>query len=60
MMRKLTCLAVLEPSTDGYGVFFPDLPGCISFGKDYRRGSANGKGSFLATYIRNVKREILH
>ncbi|AFA49353.1 type II toxin-antitoxin system HicB family antitoxin [Acetobacterium woodii] len=33
-MRKLTYLAVLEPSADGYGVYFPDLPGCISFGKD--------------------------
>lgn len=33
-MRKLTYLAVLEPSSDGYGVYFPDLPGCISFGKD--------------------------
>lgn len=31
-MRNLTYLAVLEPTTDGYGVFFPDLPGCISFG----------------------------
>lgn len=31
-MRSLTYLAVLEPSSDGYGVFFPDLPGCISFG----------------------------
>lgn len=31
-MRSLTYLAVLEPSADGYGVYFPDLPGCISFG----------------------------
>lgn len=31
-MRSLTYLAVLEPSDGGYGVFFPDLPGCISFG----------------------------
>lgn len=32
-MRKLSYLAILEPSTDGYGVYFPDLPGCISFGE---------------------------
>lgn len=33
-MRKMTYLAVLEPSSDGgYAVFFPDLPGCISYGK---------------------------
>lgn len=31
-MRKLSYLAILEPSTDGFGVYFPDLPGCISFG----------------------------
>jgi predicted RNase H-like HicB family nuclease len=34
-MRKLTYYAVFEPSTDGsYGVFWPDLPGCISMGDD--------------------------
>ena len=33
-MKTLTYLAVLEPSKDGgYGIFFPDLPGCISFSK---------------------------
>lgn len=31
-MRKLTYLAVLEPSDTGYSVYFPDLPGCISLG----------------------------
>ena len=34
-MKKLTYYAVFEPSTDGnYGVYWPDLPGCTSFGKD--------------------------
>ena len=34
-MIKITYLAVLEPSNDGgYGVWFPDLPGCISYGKN--------------------------
>ena len=34
-MQNLTYLAVLEPSTDGsYSIYFPDLPGCISFGKN--------------------------
>jgi predicted RNase H-like HicB family nuclease len=34
-MRKLTYYAVFEPSTEGsYGVYWPDLPGCTSFGKD--------------------------
>lgn len=34
-MLNLTYLAVLEPTSDGgYGVSFPDLPGCISCGDD--------------------------
>ena len=34
-MRKLTYYAVFEPSTNGsYGVFWPDLPGCVSMGND--------------------------
>ena len=34
-MRKLTYYAVSEPSTNGsYGVFWPDLPGCVSMGDD--------------------------
>lgn len=32
-MLNLTYLAVLEHGEDGgYGVYFPDLPGCISYG----------------------------
>ncbi len=34
-MRNLTYLAIFEPSKDGFGVYFPDLPGCISFGKTF-------------------------
>lgn len=34
-MLTLTYLAVLEPGGDGsYSIFFPDLPGCYSYGKD--------------------------
>lgn len=34
-MKKLTYFAVFEPSTDGsYSIYFPDLPGCISTGKN--------------------------
>ena len=34
-MKKMTYLAVLEHSKDGgFGVWFPDLPGCISYGRD--------------------------
>ena len=34
-MRKATYLAVFEPSTNGFGVYFPDLPGCISTGLSF-------------------------
>jgi len=34
-MRKLTYLAVFEPTETGYSVYFPDLPGCVSHGKDF-------------------------
>jgi predicted RNase H-like HicB family nuclease len=42
-MRKLTYLAVLEPSNDGFSVFYPDLPGCISFGSDIEDAQKNAK-----------------
>ncbi|NLO08304.1 MAG: HicB family protein [Clostridiales bacterium] len=42
-MRKLTYLAVLEPSKDGYGVYFPDVLGCISYGKDIEEAQQNAK-----------------
>ena len=35
-MRKLTYLAVLEPDKKGsYGIYYPDLPGCTSYGKNF-------------------------
>ena len=34
-MRRLTYLAVFEPSGNGYSVFFPDIPGCISCGDTF-------------------------
>jgi len=34
-MRKLTYLAVFEPTETGYSVYFPDLPGCASYGEGF-------------------------
>lgn len=34
-MRKLTYMAVFEPTTTGFSVYFPDLPGCVSCGEDF-------------------------
>jgi predicted RNase H-like HicB family nuclease len=40
-MRKLTYFAVFEPSQEGYGVYFPDLPGCVSSGEDFEQAQRN-------------------
>lgn len=34
-MRKLTYLAVFEPTETGYSVYFPDIPGCVSYGENF-------------------------
>ena len=39
-MRKVTYLAVFEPVDAGYSVYFPDLPGCISYGEDFETAQA--------------------
>lgn len=33
-MAKKTYAAMFEPADGGYGISFPDLPGCVSFGAD--------------------------
>lgn len=33
-MDKVSYLAILERADEGYSVYFPDVPGCISWGKD--------------------------
>lgn len=42
-MRKMTYLAVLEPTNTGYSVYYPDLPGCISVGETIQEASENAK-----------------
>ncbi|MDD3705977.1 MAG: type II toxin-antitoxin system HicB family antitoxin [Clostridiaceae bacterium] len=34
-MRKLTYMAVFEPTETGYSVYFPELPGCVSCGDNF-------------------------
>jgi predicted RNase H-like HicB family nuclease len=34
-MKKITYLAVFEKSRTGFGVFFPDIPGCITCGDNF-------------------------
>jgi predicted RNase H-like HicB family nuclease len=33
--------AIIEKASKGYGVFFPDLPGCTSFGETVEKAAAN-------------------
>ena len=35
-MKKVIYFAIFEPSTNGtFGVYFPDLPGCVSMGDTF-------------------------
>lgn len=40
-MAKRTYAAMLEPTDTGFGVSFPDLPGCVSFGDSMDEAVAN-------------------
>jgi predicted RNase H-like HicB family nuclease len=43
-MNKLTYLAVCEPDGEnGFGIYFPDLPGCVSYGSDIEEAKKNAK-----------------
>ena len=43
-MRKYTYLAVFEPNgKGGYGVYFPDLLGCVSGGNDFDHAQTMAK-----------------
>lgn len=55
-MRKLTYLAVLEPNNNCYGVFFPDLPGCISLGNDIEEAQENAKEA-LELHIYSMEKD---
>lgn len=57
-MKTLTYLAVLEP-TGGktYSVFFPDVPGCISTGKNLEDAVKNAKESLELHYYGLFKDE---
>ena len=33
--------AIVEKAKDGFGVFFPDLPGCTSFGRSVEEAASN-------------------
>ena len=43
MLKVKSYPAILEPTKDGYSVFFPDLSGAISAGEDYEDAIRNAE-----------------
>lgn len=43
MLKVNSYPAILEPTEDGYSVFFPDLPGAVSVGGDYEDSIKNAE-----------------
>lgn len=44
MLKKVTYLGVFEPTEgDGYSVYFPDLPGCTSYGETLSEAQNNAQ-----------------
>ena len=40
--------AIIEPAKDGFGVFFPDLPGCTSAGASLQEAARNAEEALQA------------
>ena len=55
-MRKLSYLAIFEPGKDGYGVYFPDLPGCISYGATFE-GAQQEAADALGLHIYGMEKD---
>jgi len=55
-MKGLTYLAVLEPSGEkSYSLYFPDMPGCYSDGKNLEDALKNAKDALELHYYGMVK-----
>lgn len=55
-MRKLSYPAVFEPSGNGYSVYFPDLPGCISYGESFEEAQEEAKDA-LGLHIYGMEKD---
>lgn len=42
-MKHIYYPAIIERGKDGFGVFFPDLPGCTSYGKTVQEAAINAE-----------------
>ena len=57
MLSKLTYQGVFEPSEDGgFGVYFPDLPGCVSYGKTLEEAQRNAQEA-LGLHIYGMEKD---
>ncbi|MEP7349423.1 MAG: type II toxin-antitoxin system HicB family antitoxin [Sphingorhabdus sp.] len=43
--------AIMEKSVDGFGVFFPDLPGCVSAGRTEQEAAENAEEALAGHLI---------
>ncbi len=55
-MRKATYLAVFEPSANGYAVYFPDFPGCVSFGTNLEEAMKEA-GDALGLHLYGMEKD---
>ena len=55
-MAMATYLAVVERGEHGFGVFFPDVPGCVSAGDNLFEAMENGEQA-LAAHIELLAQE---
>jgi predicted RNase H-like HicB family nuclease len=53
LMATEAFIGVLERAEEGYSVFFPDVPGCVSAGKTLSEAAANGEQA-LAFHIQGL------
>lgn len=55
-MKKVTYLAVFEPSDNGsFSIYFPDFPGCISYGADFNKASRMAQKALALHYYEMEK-----
>ena len=57
MLKRITYQGVFEPAGNGaYGVYFPDLPGCVSYGNSLNEAQKNAQCA-LGLHIYGMERD---
>ncbi len=55
-MIEFIFLAVFEPTESGYSVYFPDLPGCVSYGAGFE-GARKQAAEALGLHIYSMEKD---